>query len=35
MMPLTYSNGRARAVLGWVPEDDHLRLVARSRGSVA
>jgi len=31
MMPLRYANGRARSVLGWTPEDDHLRLVARSR----
>lgn len=32
MMPLRYANGRARTVLGWTPEEDHLRLVARFAG---
>lgn len=31
MMPLQYSNGRARSVLGWTPADDHLRLIGRAR----
>ncbi|MBM1220402.1 NAD-dependent epimerase/dehydratase family protein [Ponticoccus sp. SC2-23] len=30
MMPLRYANARARSVLGWTPEDDHLRLAARA-----
>lgn len=35
MMPLIYANGRARSVLGWEPETDHLRLITASSGKAA